>query len=82
MTRVTDAGARGQFWSGWLCRKLPTELAPHVVGVVERGERLVIYASSPAWSARLRYAISELEPQLRAAAPALISIAVRVQPGV
>jgi len=30
--------------------------------------------------ARLRYALQELDPQIRAAAPQLTAIAVRVQP--
>ena len=80
MTRVTDQAARQQFWGGWLCQHLPQELNAQVSGVVEREHTLVIFATSAAWSARLRYAITELEPQIRAAAPALADIAVRVLP--
>ena len=80
LTRATDQAARALFWSGWLCRHLPTDLAAQVSGVVERRGTLVIFAASAAWSARLRYALLELEAQIRAAAPAITAIAVRVRP--
>jgi hypothetical protein len=48
--------------------------------VLERDGTLVIFAASAAWCARLRYALQELDPQIRAAAPQLTAIAVRVQP--
>ncbi len=80
LTRVTDQAARADFWSGWLCRHLPTDLAARVSGVVEREDTLVIFAASAAWSARLRYALQELEPQIRAASPAVSAISVRVRP--
>jgi hypothetical protein len=80
LTRVTRQAARAGFWSGWLCRHLPTELAPTVSGVVERETTLVIFAASAAWGARLRYALKELEPQIRADFPALTAISVRVRP--
>jgi len=41
---------------------------------------LPIFAETAAWSARLRYAILELEREIRAAAPALTDIEVRVLP--
>ncbi|TLY89357.1 MAG: DUF721 domain-containing protein [Gammaproteobacteria bacterium] len=80
LTRVTDQAARAAFWSEWLCHHLPTELGARVCGVVERDGTLVISAASAAWCARLRYALQELDPQIRAAAPQLTAIAVRVQP--
>jgi hypothetical protein len=80
LTRVTDQAARAGFWSGWLCRHLPTDLAPKVSGVVERDGTLVIFAISAAWCARLRYALQELEPRLRATRPELTAISVRVRP--
>jgi Dna[CI] antecedent, DciA len=84
LTRITDQAAdqaaRASFWSGWLCRHLPTDLAARVSGVIEREDALVIFAASAAWSARLRYALQELEPQIRADFPALSAINVRVRP--
>ena len=84
LTRVTDQAAdrasRSEFWRGWLCRHLPTDLAGRVSGVVEREDTLVIFAASAAWSARLRFALNELEPQIRAEASTLSAIRVRVRP--
>jgi hypothetical protein len=80
LTQVTDQAAREGFWSEWLCRHLPTEIGAQIRGVVERDGTLVIFAASAAWCARLRYALQELDPQIREAAPQLTTIAVRVQP--
>jgi predicted nucleic acid-binding Zn ribbon protein len=80
LKRVTDQAAREGFWSDWLCRHLPTEIGVRISSVVERDGTLVIFAASAAWCARLRYALQELEPQIRAAAPEVTAIAVRVQP--
>ena len=80
VTRVTDQAARADFWNGWLCRHLPTDLAGRVSGVVEREDTLVVFADSAAWSARLRYALQELEPQIRAATARVTAIRVRVRP--
>jgi len=80
LTRVTEQAARANFWSAWLCRHLPTVLSARISGVIERDDTLVIFAISAAWSARLRFALQELEPQLRAASPGLAAISVRVRP--
>ncbi|HEY0768316.1 MAG TPA: DciA family protein [Steroidobacteraceae bacterium] len=80
LTRVTDQAARQSFWSNWLFCHLPTDIGARVSGVVERDGTLVIFAASAAWCARLRYAVQELEVQIRAAAPALTDIEVRVRP--
>ena len=80
LTRVTDQAARADFWSSWLCRHLPTDLAGRVSGVLERDDTLVIFALSAAWSARLRYALQELEPKIREVSPGLGAISVRVRP--
>ena len=80
LTRVTDQATRASFWSDWLCRHLPTDLAPRVSGVVEREGTLVIFAASAAWCARLRYALQDLDPEIRATFPELSAISVRVRP--
>jgi hypothetical protein len=41
---------------------------------------LVIFAESAAWSARLRFAVQELEPEILAAAVGLKEVQVRVRP--
>ena len=80
LTRVTDQAARQTFWKQWLAQNLPSELTPRLSGVVERDDTLVIFAESAAWSARLRYAIQELEPEIRACQPGIAQITVRVLP--
>ena len=67
-------------WRSFLSSKLPAALASRVTGVVERDENLVIFAESSAWSARLRYAIAELDEEIRRANPAIKSVNVRVMP--
>jgi|SRR5471032_2641965 hypothetical protein len=59
-----------QSWSEWLRSVLPAELAPHLVNVVPKAAgapgtlELVVMADSPAWCARLRYALAGLQPQI------------------
>src|SRR5665213_411635 len=59
-----------QSWSEWLRAQLPAELAPHVVNVVPKAAgapgtlELLVMADSPAWCARLRYALAGLETQI------------------
>ncbi len=78
--RVTDQTQRQAFWKRWLDAHLPAEITPKLTGVVERDGTLVIFAESPAWSARLRFAVQEIEPQIRAAGPGISEISVRVLP--
>jgi len=80
LTRITAQASRQNFWNGWLSTHLPSEIRPRVTGVTERDGTLVIFAETAAWSARLRYAILELEREIRAADPALTDIKVRVLP--
>jgi hypothetical protein len=80
LMRVTDHAARQSFWSEWLSGKLPPELARRIAGASEQDGQLVVFAESAAWCARLRYALRELDAQLRAASPGLGEVRVRVQP--
>ena len=80
LMRITAQSARQNFWSGWLSERLTPEIYAKVSGVSAHGETLVIFAETAAWSARLRYALLELEHQIRAADPALTAIKVRVLP--
>jgi len=80
LRRVTAQAARQSFWGEWLAAHLPAALNAQVSGVAERDGTLVVFAASAAWSARLRYALSELEGEVRAAAPELADIRVRVLP--
>ena len=80
LTRITAQTTRQNFWSCWLSERLPPELRAKVSGVNESTGILVIFAETAAWSARLRYAVLELEQEIRAADPALTDIVVRVLP--
>ena len=80
LMRVTAQASRQNFWNCWLSTHLAPELRARVSGVVERDGTLVIFAETAAWSARLRYAILELEREIRTADPDLIDIEVRVLP--
>ena len=80
LTRVTDQTNRQNHWKQWLAAHLPPALTPHLSGVVEREDTLVIFAESAAWSARLRYVIQELEPGIKQARPTIQHVSVRVMP--
>ena len=80
LSRVTDQAARQNLWNDWLAEHLPAELRVRVSGVSRRDRTLVVFAETAAWSARLRFAVSELEPAMRAADPQLANIEVRVLP--
>ncbi len=49
-------------------------------GVSESAGKLVIFAETAAWSARLRYAVLELEREMRAADSTIVEVKVRVLP--
>jgi len=80
LTGVTDQARRQNFWNEWLSAHLPAQIRAHLSGVLEREGALVIFAESAAWSARLRYALKELEAELRAANFELADIELRVRP--
>ena len=80
LKRVTDQASRQQFWQSWLGGHIPAALHARISGLIERDGTLVIFAESAAWSARLRYAVLELESDIRAADPGLTAIRVRVLP--
>jgi hypothetical protein len=83
-SQVLDAIAvhakRQGHWQRWLAERLPAALLAYVTGVVERDAELVIFTASAAWGARLRYALAEVQTELRAAAPRLERVVVRVMP--
>jgi transposase len=80
LTRVSDQRSRQNYWRQWLAEHLPPGLAPRLSGVVERAGTLVIFAESAAWSARLKYALQELEPAIRLSQPDIQQVSVRVMP--
>ena len=73
-----------QGWLDWMRPLLPPELADHLVRVLPKSavglkeRELVVFADSPAWCARLRYALLGLEEQVRARDPKVARIRARV----
>jgi hypothetical protein len=80
LARLSAEAVRQRQLGSWLTPRLPAELQGKVTGVSERAGTLLVFAASAAWCARLRFALIELEPSLRAAHPAIGSIEVRVLP--
>lgn len=80
LSQAADQTARQAFWRPWLEARLPPELPPRITGITERDGTLVVFADSPAWSARLRFALQELTSQVRATHPGIEAVIVRVMP--
>jgi Dna[CI] antecedent, DciA len=80
LSQAADQSARQAFWRPWLESRLPPELPPRITGITERNGHLVVFADSPAWSARLRYALQELTVRIQDAQPEIKEVTVRVLP--
>ncbi len=80
LSQAADQTARQAFWRPWLEARLPPELPPRITGITERDGTLVVFADSPAWSARLRYALQELAAELRKTHPDIKDVTVKVMP--
>ena len=80
LTRVTDQAVRQAQFRDWLNAHLPEDVSAKISGIVERESTLVLFAESAAWSARLRYAVLDIETRLREEHPAITAIKVRVLP--
>jgi hypothetical protein len=80
LASIADQVSRQRRWREWLHTRLPAALCSRITGIVETGGELVIFTESAGWGVRLRYAMAELESELRSAHPTVESIAVRVLP--
>ena len=80
MQGLKQVRSRQLDWVEWLRSVLPAELRGVVVNAVPRGQELVVLAISAVWSARLRYALAALAPELNARAPDIVKVTVRVAP--
>jgi hypothetical protein len=80
LARVSEQAARQKQWRKWLEEKLPAETLEHLSGLVERGDALVIFTESAAWSARMRFAVAEIEGHIRKEWPGITEVVVRVMP--
>jgi hypothetical protein len=81
LARLSDQARRQALWRTWLDAHLPTDAAARVSGIVEKNDTLVIFTASAAWSARVRFAVAEIEEALKRAHPGIAHVAVRVLPG-
>jgi len=80
LQEVARQGAAASTCSVTVKSSLAANLAVHVQQVRLLHGRLTVMTESAAWAARLRYALAEAEPQLRAAHPEIDSVAVKVSP--
>ncbi len=80
LSQAADQSARQAFWRPWLESHLPPELPPQITAITESDGTLTVFAASPAWSARLRYALQDLHPQIQQAHPPIRQVTVRVLP--
>jgi Dna[CI] antecedent, DciA len=80
LSQAAGQSSRQAFWRPWLEAHLPAQLPPQITAITERDGTLVVFAASPAWSARLRYALLELTSQIRDAHPDIQEVTVRVMP--
>jgi hypothetical protein len=79
-TRIADQSAAQSRWREWLEKRLPAALAARITGVVERDEILTVFTESAAWSARMRYALADLEADIKKESKKIRELAVRVMP--
>jgi hypothetical protein len=80
LARVSQQAARQKEWRKWLEKHLGAVEFARISGVVERGDTLVVFTESAAWSARVRYAIAEIEPLIKNEERAIRRVEIRVMP--
>jgi hypothetical protein len=79
LRQLVDSIPAQQSWAEWLRAALADELAGHIVSAVPKGAELVVFADSPAWGARLRYALAAMQSDIAARDSAISHTTVRVQ---
>lgn len=80
LARVSEQAARQVWWRKWLGTHLAADAFVHVSGIVERHDTLVIFTESAAWSARVRYAVAEVEGLIKKEQDGIRQVMVRVMP--
>jgi hypothetical protein len=78
--QITQVVDQEKFWLEFLRRELGTDLAPQVTGAIERAGTLTVFATTPAWSARLKFRLTELWPVLQSQREGLGRLVVKVRP--
>lgn len=81
LQRLAEQSARQKSWDAWLKAHLPAQASAQLCGIVERADTLVLFTASAAWSARVRFALAEIEAALKRAHPQITRVEVRVLPG-
>ena len=82
LARVTEQAKRQAAWRPWLQAHLAADVMAHVCGIVEKDDTLIVFTESAPWSARMRYAVGEIEGTLRHEHPQIRAVTVRVMPKV
>jgi hypothetical protein len=80
LQRISAQKTAADAWLGWLAERLPKDLSSRISGVVERDRGLTVFTESAAWSARLRFALAEIDKDVREKSPGLTGVTVRVLP--
>lgn len=80
IARLADQAAASASLTAKVRQSLSETLRPHVLSASRRGDDLVVVVDSAAWSARVRYAGTELKARLAAAGDAVAG-KVRVKVG-
>ena len=79
LSHVTQQLRRQDFWRSWLSERLPADIGARISGLAEQRGTLVVFAEGPVWGPRVRYAVLELEPEIRAASGAAGTAVTRVE---
>jgi hypothetical protein len=61
-------------------KALGPELANKVNSITLNSGKITVNADSSAWASRMRFALADAEPELRAATPDFRELVVRVRP--
>ena len=80
LAKLASAAARQEAWQEWVAGHLAEVDRAWVRAASERSGTLTVFAESAAWAARLKFALAELAPRLRAERPQIREIQVRVMP--
>jgi hypothetical protein len=80
LERISAQKGSQAAWDAWLSAHLPEPLRARISGVLEREGALIVFTESAAWSARLRFALAEVEPDVRAERPDVKRVVVKVMP--
>ena len=67
-------------WHVTVMNALGPDLANKVNGITLNSGRITVVAESSAWAARVRFALAEMEPAVRAVTPDFRELVVRVRP--